>query len=209
MNPVETPCLLGQCFRPRLLACLANASGQDSLLDLGLLEYPYLQPVLSAPPWPLHPARPSPRPCPPLRPATLVGPEIVSETVSSCWAWLLVYLSSPIHGIASWPAAIITTIAPSAPVWSCYPMMFRKLFKSWIICHGLPINKIASTWIILQFMLGLREYPSVTSRPSNLTWVSFLRVRPKAVWRTSKYPVALKSAFYFISKSNCKIMRCG
>jgi hypothetical protein len=32
MNLVETPCLLGQCSRPRLLACSANASGQDSLL---------------------------------------------------------------------------------------------------------------------------------------------------------------------------------
>ncbi len=59
-----------------------------------------------------------------------------------------------------------------------------------------------SSQIILQFVLRNRGYLSVTSRPSNLTWVSFLQVRPKAVWRTSKYPVAGKSTFYFISKSN-------
>jgi hypothetical protein len=68
MNLVETPCLLSQCFWPRLFACSANlpaktpcllsqSSGQDSLLDLA-------------------------------------------------------YLSSPIHGIAPWPATIIMTIAP-------------------------------------------------------------------------------------------------
>jgi hypothetical protein len=61
-----------------------------------------------------------------------------------------------------------------------------------------------SSQIILQCVLGNREYPSITSRPSNLTCVLFLRVHRKAVWRTSKYPVAVKSAFYFISKSNCK-----
>jgi hypothetical protein len=44
MLPAETPCLLGQCFRPRLLACSANASSRESLLDLGLVEYPGQQP---------------------------------------------------------------------------------------------------------------------------------------------------------------------
>ncbi len=37
MNLVETPCLLGQCSRPRLLAGSANASGQDSLLAQPML----------------------------------------------------------------------------------------------------------------------------------------------------------------------------
>jgi hypothetical protein len=60
MNPVKTPCLLGQCFRPRLLACSANASGQDSSLDLGLVEYPGQRPFFPAPPHPLRRARPSP-----------------------------------------------------------------------------------------------------------------------------------------------------
>ncbi len=52
------------------------------------------------------------------------------------------------------------------------------------------------------------EYPSATSCPSNLTWVSFQQVCPKAFWATSKYSVAIKQSFYFISKSNCKIMIC-
>ncbi len=52
-----------------------------------------------------------------------------------------------------------------------------------------------SSQIILQFVLGKREYPSITSCPSILTWVSFLQVCPKAVWHTSKYPVAVKSSF--------------
>ncbi len=54
-----------------------------------------------------------------------------------------------------------------------------------------------------------REYLYVTSCPSDPTWVSFQQVHPKAVQATSKYLVAVKSAFYFISTSNSKIMRCG
>jgi hypothetical protein len=63
--------------------------------------------------------------------------------------------------------------------------------------RGLPINKIASTLCIYTIFtddfavcVGKQR---VLSRPSNLTSVSFLRVRPKAVWWTLKYPVAVKS----------------
>jgi hypothetical protein len=41
-------------FRPRLLACSADASGQDSLLDLGLVEYPGQRPFFAALPQPLR-----------------------------------------------------------------------------------------------------------------------------------------------------------
>ncbi len=42
MLPGRDSLLAQPIFRPRLLACSADASGQDSLLDLGLVEYPAL-----------------------------------------------------------------------------------------------------------------------------------------------------------------------
>ena len=68
---------------------------------------------------------------------------------------------------------------------------------------ALPIVPIFSRIMLLE-----REYPSVTSRPSNLTWVLFQQVRPNAFRATSKCSVAIKPFFYFISKSNCKIVMC-
>ncbi len=81
--------------------------------------------------------------------------------------------------------------------------------KCWMPLDLYPLYSQRCPFVRPPNLLGKREYPSVTSCPSNLTWVSILRVRPKAVWWTLKYPVAVKPAFYFISKLNCKIMRCG
>ena len=62
---------------------------------------------------------------------------------------------------------------------------------------------LAADWFsscVVVHRLLEREYPSVmTSHPSNLTWVSFQQVRPKAFWATSKCSVAIKPFFYFIS----------
>ena len=62
---------------------------------------------------------------------------------------------------------------------------------------------LAADWFsscVVVHRLLEREYLSVmTSHPSNLTWVSFQQVRPKAFWATSKCSVAIKLFFYFIS----------
>ncbi len=61
---------------------------------------------------------------------------------------LLAYLSSPIHGIALWPAAIITTIAPrlillSNDVQRKFARVRRKLFESWKLCIR---RKLFESW---------------------------------------------------------------
>ncbi len=84
----KTPCLLGQCFRPRLLAWFGSCKVPRSAALL------------------------------PSTAATLVPSASIALF---CWltrvAWSTALLLGPPQ--SSWP---------SHPVWSCYRMMFRKLF---------------------------------------------------------------------------------
>ncbi len=87
MNLVETPCLLGQCSRPRLLACFGSRRVPKSVALL-----------------------PGHAQCKKINVGRRGTNELRLVTLVPCA--LLAYLSSPIHIIAPWPAAIITTIAP-------------------------------------------------------------------------------------------------
>jgi hypothetical protein len=103
MNLIETPCLLSQCSRPRLLACSANAPGQDSLLA---------QPMLLAK-TPCLLSQSSGQDSLLAQPMLLAKtPCLLSQSSGQDSLLDLAYSSSLIHGIAPWPAAIITTIAP-------------------------------------------------------------------------------------------------
>jgi hypothetical protein len=125
MNLVETPCLLGQCSRPRLLACSANAPGRDSLLAQPMLlaKTPCLlsqssgqdsllaaQPMLLAK-TPCLLSQSSSQDSLLAQPMLLAKtPCLLSQSSGQDSLLDLAYLSSPIHGITPWPAAIITTI---------------------------------------------------------------------------------------------------
>ncbi len=99
MNLVETTCLLDQCSRPRLLACFGSRRVPRSAALL---------------PWHAQ------------RKKINVGRRGTNKlhlvTLVPCA--LLAYLSSPIHSVAPWPAAIITTIAPRS-IGPWYQMMFN------------------------------------------------------------------------------------
>jgi hypothetical protein len=88
MLPAETPCLLGQCFRPRLLAWFGSRRVPRSVA--------------------LLPGT-----------ATTLAPS--ASVALFCWLTWVARSTALLLGP-------LQSSQPSHPVWSCYQMMFRKLF---------------------------------------------------------------------------------